>query len=115
MKLLKMMLFGLFFLGSNAAIASAYQGKVTHVFAHAGKVFVTVANGAFDGPVSCTTTTDHMMLWIDPATDYGKAMISIALTAKTTDKLTWVGGDNTCITGPGNRTSEQLVSMDLKG
>lgn len=115
MKLSKIIFLSLLFLCSKSVFASAYQGKVTNVFAHAGKVFVTVAGGAFDGPVSCTTTTDYIMLWIEPGTSYGKALISIALTAKTTDRLTWVAGDSTCIPGPSGITTEQLTSMDLKG
>lgn len=115
MKLFKITCFCLLLFCSKAAISSAYQGKVINVFAYSGKVFVTVANGAFDGPVSCTTTTTNMVLWIDPTTAYGKTLVSIALAAKTTGGLVWAGGDNACITGPGAVASEQMVMIDFKG
>jgi len=114
MKTIKSVIFIAMVILSSTANAGSYQGYITNVFAHSGKIFILVKNGTFGNSTTCTGFTDRLSLWIDPSTDYGKALISISLTAKSSNKLVWVTGSTTCITGPlGN--SEQLSAIDLKG
>lgn len=94
--------------------AGSYQGEVTNVFAYGSKVFVTVKNGSFDNSTTCTGSTTELKLWLDPSTDYGKALLSIVLTAKTTERVVWTLGSNSCISGPTGQ-AEELSAIDLKG
>lgn len=114
MKLIKLSTAILLALITSYVYPGSYQGKVSNVFAYSDKVFVFVSEGFYDDPNTCTDRTDRLSLWIDPATDYGKALLSISLTAKTTGRLVWAGGSNSCIAGPGGN-SEQLTTIDLKG
>ncbi|TVZ37418.1 hypothetical protein P886_1759 [Alteromonadaceae bacterium 2753L.S.0a.02] len=98
---------------STSSFAASYQGKITSVFAYNSKIFILIKNGGFDNSESCTNQADGMSLWLDPTQDYDKAMFSLALTAKTTDKLVWVGGGD-CIAGPFGQ-SAKLVAIDFKG
>lgn len=84
---------------SVGASSSSYQGKVKSVFAYSGKVFITVGAGSFDNSNTCTGQTAGLTLWLDPASEYDKVMLSLALTAKVTDKLVWVAGGS-CSSGP---------------
>lgn len=98
-----------------SANAASYQGTVSHVWAFQGKVYLIVDNGAFDGsPGSCPTSSNAMQYVMDPATPYGRALMSIAMTAKVTGRLIYVAGDGACTSGPGG-TAEGIVHMDFKG
>ncbi|WP_148049864.1 hypothetical protein [Gallaecimonas pentaromativorans] len=105
----------LFILFPSICFAAAYQGKVANVFASSNKVYIFVNKGYFDNSSSCTGETSYFVLWLDPSTDYGRAMLSIALTAKTSKTLVWVSGDNNCSIGPSSHKAEKLLSIDLKG
>jgi hypothetical protein len=55
---------------------------------------------------------------VDANTAMGKAILAVALSAKLTNKLVYVYGDNTCpsTTNPYNgRGSENSIGIDLKG
>ncbi|MDH5325952.1 MAG: hypothetical protein OEZ68_00625 [Gammaproteobacteria bacterium] len=104
---------GLFLPQANGH-AGSYQGRVTNVFAYNNKVYVFVKNGNFDNNNTCTGSVQSLTLWLDPQSDYSKAMLSIALTAKTTDKTVWVAGNNVC-TGAPSGYAEGMLAIDLKG
>ena len=98
-----------------SANAASYQGTVSHVWAYQGKVYLIVDNGGFDGsPGSCPSSANAMQYMMDPATPYGRALISIAMTAKVTGRLIYIGGDGICTNGPGG-TAEGIAHMDFKG
>ena len=93
------------------AFASAYQGYVTNVFALRGKVQITLNGGNFDGPAAvCGGNAASIGYVADPATPYGRTLVALALSAKLTGRLVWVGGDGNCTTGV-----ENLNNLDLKG
>lgn len=101
---------------SSVCYGASYQGKVTNVFAYNGRILVNIKNGSFDNPEgNCSTKTDSMPSYIDINTDYGKALLSIVLIAKTTEKLVWASASsNGCINGPLGSSGE-LKHIDLKG
>ena len=113
MKVFKSLLLLAVFFSAVPAIAGSYQGKVTGIFAYSGKVFISVKNGSFDNPNTCTTQASGMSLWLDPALEYDKAMLSLALSAKVTDRLVWVAGGS-CISGPSGKAAK-LSAIDFKG
>lgn len=108
------LMFCIFISYGSASYAGSYQGKVSNVFAYNGKVFVYVDSGSYDNSNTCTGSSSQLTLWLDPATDYGKALLSIVLTAKLSDRLVWVVGTNSCLAGPGGQ-AEELLGIDLKG
>jgi len=114
MKAIALSLLLVFAMLASDAYAGSYQGQITHVFAYVGKVYIDVQDGGFDNPTTCTGSSDHLALWVDPSTDFGKALVSISLTAKSTGRVVWVSGNNTCITGPLG-ASEQMLAIDFKG
>ena len=115
MKLVKYMASLMLVTLPSLSLAGSYQGQITSVFAYGGKVFLKVENGTWDDSNTCTGRNNRLDVWLDPATDFGKALLSIALVAKTTDKQVWVVGNARCSDeGPLGRT-EQLIGMDLKG
>lgn len=77
-------------------------------------MFVRVSNGVWDSNNTCTTNTDSFEVWLDPSEEYGKALLSIALISKTTDRLVWVLGSGSCISGPRGK-AEGFSGVDLKG
>ena len=99
---------------SQNVLAGYYQGFVERVFSvdHAGgRVYVVLENGN-GGDSTCTSSAAY---WIDPSTDIGKTFISTALTAKTSGKLVWVSGDNSCHTGWPVDGAQKMTAIDLKG
>jgi hypothetical protein len=85
------------------------------VWAYQGKVYFIIANGAFDGSSgSCPWAANSMMYAADPTTPWGRSLISIALTAKLTARLVYIGGDGACAPAPGGN-AEGIVHMDFKG
>ena len=99
----------------TAASAASYQGTISNVWAYGTKVYVIVGDGGFDGSSgSCPLAGNKMMFAIDPNTPYGRALLSIALTAKVTGRLAYVGGNSICEGGPGTN-AEGLATIDLKG
>lgn len=99
-----------------SAAAASYQGYVSNVYAVNGSVFVLVNNGAFDGQPSACPTGSGFWLRADPASPFGRSLISLATAAKLTNKLVWVSGDGSCTAGGGGLpSSEGLTGFDLKG
>lgn len=95
-----------------------YQGTVTSVYPYQDKVYIFVNNGAFGGaPTSCTIGADGMVFVIDPATAFGKTLLTIALSAKLSGKTVYATGDANCgAWNPYNgKSNEGLIGMDLKG
>jgi len=93
------------------SFAGNYQGNIKNVFAKYNKVYIKLENGTAKG--SCGNGDSFS---IDPVSDYGKAMIAIALTAKTTGKIVYASGEGTCAVGsPFSGGSEILSGLDLKG
>ena len=102
-------------LAATASHATSYQGTVSNVWAYGTKIYVIVGDGAFDGSSgSCPLAGNKMMFAIDPGTAYGRALLSIVLTAKVTGRLAYVAGNGVCEGGPGNN-AEGLASIDFKG
>jgi hypothetical protein len=98
-----------------SANAASFQGIVSHVWGAQGKIYLIVDNGAFDGsPGSCPASANSMQYVMDPATPFGRALISIAMTAKVTGRLIYVAGDGNCAGWAGG-TAEGIVHMDFKG
>lgn len=95
------------------SFAGSYQGKVKSIFAYKGKVFVSVSDGVYDNSNTCTGQSSALTLWLDPSVEYDKAMLSLVLTAKVTEKLVWVSG-GVCIAGPLGQ-AEKLAAIDFKG
>lgn len=90
-----------------------YQGYVSNVTIYSGKVYVVVGGGAGVGSNPCSS----IVYIIDPGTAGGKALLATALTAKTTGRLVYVWGDNTCSWAPygSAATGQVMVGLDLKG
>lgn len=99
---------------STVCAASSYQGTVTNIFAHSDKVYVRVANGHYDNKSACVSTDNSIEVWLDPNAEFGKALLSLALVAKTSDKLVWLATDDICISGPRGIAVAKLVALDLK-
>jgi hypothetical protein len=102
----------------SLASASVYQGTVTSVYPYQDKVYIFVSNGAFGGaPTSCAIGSDGMVFVLDPATTFGKTMLTIALSAKLSGKMVYATGDGSCgAWNPYNgKSNEGLIGMDLKG
>lgn len=101
----------------SVARGAAYQGIITHVYPSNGMVYVLVANGAFDGSQgNCPSPGNAMLFSLDPATAFGRALLSVALSAEVSGKTVWAAGDSVCTGGsPYGTSSEGLVGMDLKG
>jgi len=100
--------------------ATVYQGTVTNVTAAFGTIYVFINNGSFGGSQGSCPTGTGMVFSIPAspsASDFGKAMVSIALTARVTGQLVYAAGDGICTNGnPYNGTgSEGLAYLDLKG
>jgi hypothetical protein len=105
---------------SEVAHATAYQGTVTNVSvsSNGAVAFVVVSNGGPAGG-SCPLNSNSMVFSIplSPATDAGKALLSLAMSAKVTGLLVYAVGDGNC-TGTNiynGGPSETLLIMDLKG
>jgi hypothetical protein len=101
---------------SSISYGASYQGKVTNVFAYQGKIFVRISNGSFNNSSgNCSSKTDGLPAYIDVNTEYGKALLSIVLIAKTTEKTVWVNvSSNSCLQGPYGPAGV-LSLIDLKG
>lgn len=96
-------------------LAAVYQGTVVNVAPFNGKVHIVVANGNFDGSPGACPSGNAMIYGIDPNTAYGRAMVSVALTAKVTGRLVWAVGDANCEWGSPFGQGEGLSGLDLKG
>lgn len=65
--------------------ATSYQGYVKNVFALYGKIFIYFIGGGSRSFCE-QESAERFIAWIDPETEYGKAMLSISITAKITKK-----------------------------
>ncbi len=95
-------------LGTSVVNAGDYTGSIKQVFAANQKVYILLENGS--GSSTCGAGNSFS---IDPTTELGKAMISIALTAKTTNNAVWVGGTGTCDGYSPYSGSEIIASINL--
>ncbi len=98
---------------SGNAVAGWYQGTVTNVFPvdhEGGRVYIFLNDG--NGELSCG---NGKVFYADPNTEIGKAILSVALVAKTTGKLVWVSGSGSCVEGWPSNGGEKIISIDLKG
>jgi hypothetical protein len=111
--LLTLKLFLVLVIFSPATLATAYQGKVTNVFAWNGKIFVHFTEGGTAD--YCSQSLDRYIAWIDPESEYGKTMITLAISAKLSGRLVWVAGNGSCISAGSGRYAEVLTAIDLKG
>ncbi len=91
------------------ASAGAYQGKVTNVMASGGKVIITLQNGSSTDS-TCGNGTRY---YLDPSVDIDKVIISMAITAKISNKLVWVMGSG-CISVWPYYNAEKVTDFDLK-
>lgn len=92
-----------------------YQGYVTNVFPFDhmnGRVYIVVSGGSGDSPC---VRNDHY--WIDPNSAIGKSFVATAIAAKLTNKLVWVGGDDSvsCHSGSPLDGAQKVMAIDLKG
>lgn len=97
--------------------AASYQGFISNVSIYAGKAYVVVSGGAYDGMKS-NCGSDQMVYSFDPNTNIGKSMLAIALSAKISGKAAYLIGDGTCVGGSiyaNQGYSESLIGIDLKG
>jgi len=99
---------------SCASFAGSYQGTVKSVFAYNGKIYVLMREGHYDNANTCTGNANQFHAWVDPSTEFGKALISIALAAKVSGKVVWAAGNNSCSAGALG-LAEHLIALDLKG
>jgi hypothetical protein len=102
------------------ASATVYQGYVTNVTAASGMIYIVVANGAFGGGQGNCPGVNSMVYAISvspSASDFNRALIAIAISAKTTGLLVYANGDGNCVNGNPYTTgnSEGLVYLDFKG
>jgi hypothetical protein len=103
-----------------SAHAANYQGVVSNVTPYNGRIYVAIGEGGFDGAASACAVGSvgmGMIYAIDPATAFGRSLVTVALAAKLTGKLVYAIGDGACAAGapfPGG-TGEGLAGMDLKG
>jgi hypothetical protein len=99
--------------------AAAYEGYVTNVGPYNGTVYVVVGNGAFSGGTSSCPAGANMIFSIpfNPASDFGKSLMAVALSAKISGRLVYATGNGVCQIGnPYNGGgTEGLVFLDLKG
>lgn len=98
--------------GSSVAPAYAgyYQGYVVNVMADGGKVLVTLANGS--GQSICSAGPKF---YLDPNLGCDRAMLTLAISAKLTDKLVYVSGSDNCQSEWPYNNAQQLTAIDLKG
>lgn len=111
MKRCLLMLIGLV-IGSSflsPAYASYYQGYVVSVMADGGKILVVLANGF--GQSTCS----NPKFYLDPNAAYDRAMLSLAISAKLTEKLVYVSGNDNCQSEWPYSNAQQLNAIDLKG
>ena len=106
----KLLALGTAFGFAATANAAYYQGVVTSVQANGGKVLVVVSNGSGSG--LCGSTA---VFYLDPTVEYEKVMLSIAMSARVTGLLVWVGADDTCQTAWPITNTQHMVAIDLKG
>ena len=99
------------------SFAASYQGYISNVSIYAGKAYVVVSGGEYDG-IKSNCGTDQMVYSFDPNTSLGKSMLAIALAAKISGKAAYLIGDGICTGGSiyaNQGNSEGLVGIDLKG
>ena len=101
-------------LACPSTYASSYQGTVVDTYAAGGNIYIILDSGAFGSPNTCANGA-RGIYGIDPTTPYGRAMLSIALTAKVTGRLVWAAGDGNCTPTVLGVPVENLVQIDLKG
>ncbi len=93
--------------GAAQASQGYYQGIVTSVFAAGGIVLVTVTNGS--GQLICSGVAQF---WVDLSTDFGRAQLSIAMTAKASGAQVYVQGNGVCSPAWPYNNTEQLVAIN---
>jgi hypothetical protein len=104
-----------------AAHATIYQGYVTNVTAANGMIYVLISNGTFGtgGQGNCPTgSAMAYAISVSPsASDFNRALIAIALSAKTTGLQVYASGDGNCANGNpySGGGSEGLSVLDFKG
>lgn len=74
----------------SSAYASYYQGYVVSIMADGGRILVVLANG------SGQSTCGNPRFYLDPNVAYDRAMLSLAISAKLTEKLVYVSGNDNC-------------------
>ena len=102
------------------ACATTYQGYVTNVTAANGAIYVALNNGNFAGGTgSCPNGTGIIFAIASSpsASDFGKTMIALAMSAKLTGLLIYAVGDGNCAyPNPySGGSTEALTYLDLKG
>ena len=95
---------------STPALCADYQGIVTSVQASGGKVLIRMGNGTGTG--LCSTPP---VFYLDPAVEYDKIMLTLALSAKLSGLLTYVAASGTCETAWPLNGAQKLQDIDLKG
>lgn len=101
-------------LATSPCLATSYQGTVSNVFAISGKVHVRVSDGQFDGAQGACPNGSAMWYSVDPNTAYGRSLIAIAMSAKLSARLVYVGGNGVCDSSTGI-PSETMTLIDFKG
>jgi hypothetical protein len=103
------------------ASATIYQGYVTNVTAANGVIYIYVANGAFGpgGQGNCPSANGMVYaINVSPsASDFNRALIAIAISAKTTGLLVYANGDGNCayVNPYATGNAEGLAYLDFKG
>ena len=117
-KLIPILMAALGVLGAERASAANYQGVIASVFAINNLAYVFINNGTFDGSSSSCRTGAGMVYSFDPTTAFGRSLLSVVLTAKSTGALVYAVGSPSCAAsspyGAGG-TGETLTGMDVKG
>lgn len=97
----------LVFCGVGRGEAAEYQGYVSSIMAVGGKVFVVLNGGSGSGLCSAVTR-----FYLDPGSAYDRAMMALAMTAKTAESLVYVGGTDTCMSAWPYNDSQQLTAIN---
>lgn len=98
---------------AGGAHAAAFQGQVVSVYAINNNMLLTLGSGSYDGPAaSCGNGGSYVLVWFDPATPYGRTLLSLALSAKLTGRVVYATSTSTTCASHG---LEMLQHLDLKG
>jgi hypothetical protein len=98
------MLSNMVFAGQNE-----YVGKIDTIKADGGKIFITLKGGS-----SSPTCGAGNSFYLDPANDYDKSILSLAITAKATNNDVYALGGGTCQSAWPYKNRLKLVSFVLK-
>jgi hypothetical protein len=104
----------------GTAAATTYQGYVTNVTAPNGAIYVALNNGTFAGGSGSCPNGTGIVLAIPStpsASDFGKTMMALAMSAKLTGLLVYAVGDGNCAypSPYSGSSTEALIYFDLKG